>query len=168
MIPVVDLSRRLGRLEAAYVESVRRVMRSGTLLLGPELDAFEREAAALLGGMDVVGVSSGAGAIELALAALGIGPGDEVIVPAFTAVPTVSAVCAVGATPVPVDVDVDTALIDVDRALDAVTGAHAGDRSGPPVRSAGRPVAAERGPAADRRGCRPGPRRAHRPGRHGR
>ena len=69
--------------------------------------------------MDVVGVSSGAAAIELALAALGIGPGDEVIVPAFTAVPTVSAVCAVGATPVAVDVDIDTALIDIDRALDA-------------------------------------------------
>ncbi len=121
MIPVVDLSRRLGRHEEAYVEAVRRVMRSGTLLLGPELDAFEREAGAWLGGMDVIGVSSGAGAIELALAALGIGPGDEVIVPAFTAVPTVSAVCAVGATPVVVDVDVDTALIDVGRALDAVT-----------------------------------------------
>ena len=121
MIPVVDLSRRLGRLEEAYIESVRRVMQSGTLLLGPELDAFEREAAACFGGLDVIGVSSGAGAIELALAALGIGPGDEVIVPAFTAVPTASAVCAVGATPVAVDVDVETALIDVDRALDAVT-----------------------------------------------
>jgi len=121
MIPVVDLSRRLGRFEEAYIESVRRVMQSGTLLLGPELDAFEREAAACFGGLDVIGVSSGAGAIELALAALGIGPGDEVIVPAFTAVPTASAVCAVGATPVAVDVDVETALIDVDRALDAVT-----------------------------------------------
>ena len=121
MIPVVDLSRRLGRHEEAYVESVRRVMRSGTLLLGPELDAFEHEAGAWLGGADVIGVASGAGAIELALAALGIGPGDEVIVPAFTAVPTLSAVCAVGATPIPVDVDVDTALIDIDRALDAIT-----------------------------------------------
>ncbi len=137
MIPVVDLSRRLGRLEEAYVESVRRVMRSGTLLLGPELDGFEREAGAILGGVDVIGVSSGAGAIELALAALGIGPGDEVIVPGFTAVPTVSAVCAVGATPVPVDVDVDTALIDVDHALDAVT---ARTRAIVPVHLYGRPA----------------------------
>ena len=44
MIPVVDLSRRLGRFEEAYIESVRRVMQSGTILLGPELDSFEREA----------------------------------------------------------------------------------------------------------------------------
>ena len=58
MIPVVDLSRRLGRHEEAYVESVRRVMRSGTLLLGPELDAFEHEAGAWLGGADVIGVAS--------------------------------------------------------------------------------------------------------------
>ena len=137
MIPVVDLSRRLGRLEEAYVESVRRVMRSGSLLLGPELDAFEHEAREFFGGMDVVGVSSGAGAIELALAALGVGPGDEVIVPAFTAVPTVSAVCAVGATPFPVDVDVDTALIDVDRALDAVT---VRTRAFVPVHLYGRPA----------------------------
>ena len=137
MIPVVDLSRRLGRLEEAYVESVRRVMRSGTLLLGPELDAFERAAGTFSGGMDVVGVSSGASAIELALAALGIGPGDEVIVPAFTAVPTASAVCAVGATPVAVDVDIDTALIDIDRALDAVTER---TRAFVPVHLYGRPA----------------------------
>ena len=55
------------------------------------------------------------------MAALGIGPGDEVIVPAFTAVPTASAVCAVGAVPVPVDVDVDTAALDPDAVAAAVT-----------------------------------------------
>ncbi|MET0663118.1 MAG: DegT/DnrJ/EryC1/StrS family aminotransferase, partial [Ilumatobacteraceae bacterium] len=109
---------------------------SGSLLLGPELDAFERAAGTFSGGMDVVGVSSGAAAIELALAALGIGPGDEVIVPAFTAVPTASAVCAVGATPVAVDVDIDTALIDIDRALEAVT---ARTRAFVPVHLYGRP-----------------------------
>ena len=166
MIPVVDLSRRLGRLEEAYVESVRRVMRSGSLLLGPELDAFERAAATFSGGMDVVGVSSGAGAIELALAALGIGPGDEVIVPAFTAVPTASAVCAVGATPVAVDVDIDTALIDIDRALDAVTDPHAGVRAGPSVRSTRRPVGTDRQPdcRSSRMPLRPTARSPHRSG----
>ncbi len=137
MIPVIDLSRRLVRLEDGYVESVRRVMRSGTLLLGPELDAFEREAGAVFGAAEMVGVSSGAGAIQLALAALGVGPGDEVIVPAFTAVPTVSAVCAVGATPVLVDVDVDTALLDIDGALDAIT---ARTRAVVPVHLYGRPA----------------------------
>ena len=137
LVPVVDLSRRLGRLEDAYVDAVRRVMRSGTLLLGAELDAFEREAATVLGTAEVVGVASGASAIQLALAALGVGPGDEVLVPAFTAVPTASAVCAVGATPVPVDVHDDTALIDIERALAAVTPR---TRAVVPVHLYGRPA----------------------------
>ncbi len=121
MIPVVDLTRRLARYETAYLEAVMRVMRSGSLLLGPELLAFESEAAARFDEVDFVGVSSGAAAIELIMEGLGIGPGDEVIVPAFTAVPTVSAVCAAGAVPVPVDIELETALIDPARVADAVT-----------------------------------------------
>ena len=69
---------------------------------------------------------SGAAALQLALAAAGIGPGDEVIVPAFTAVPTASAVCAAGATPVPVDVDPDTAARHLRRARRGQDGAHTG------------------------------------------
>ena len=139
MIPVVDLvaSARSSR-GAPTSSAVRRVMRSGSLLLGPELDAFEREAATLLGGMDVVGVSSGAGAIQLALAALGIGPGDEVIVPAFTAVPTASRRSAPwGPRPWRSTSTIDTALIDIDRALDAVTDR---TRAIVPVHLYGRPA----------------------------
>ena len=76
---------------------------------GPRLEAFEAEFAAFTGRRHAVGVASGTDALRLALVALGIGPGDEVIVPAFTAVPTAAAVCATGATPVFVDVDPDTA-----------------------------------------------------------
>ena len=98
-----------------------RVLRSGRLLLGPETEAFEAEFAAFCGRRHAVAVASGTDALRLALLAMGIGDGDEVIVPAFTAVPTAAAVCAVGAVPVPVDVDADTAGLDAAAAADAVT-----------------------------------------------
>ncbi len=120
MIPFLDLTRRLTRFEPEYLDAVSRVMRSGTLLLGDETTAFEAETSTSLGGGHVIAVSSGAAAIQLAIEALGIVAGDEVIVPAFTAVPTVSAVVAAGARPVIVDVDAHTALIDVADACKAV------------------------------------------------
>ena len=117
MVPVVDLSRRGVRLADAYVERVAEILRRGTLLLGPETAGFELDfgawaSSASSAPVGAVTVSSGASAIQLALAAIGVGPGDEVIVPAFTAVPTASAVAALGAVPVPVDVMRDTAAID--------------------------------------------------------
>lgn len=112
MVPVVDLSRRGKQLGPVFAAIVERISASGSLLLGPETAAFEQEFAAWTGAAAVVAVSSGASALQLSLAALGVGPGDEVIVPAFTAVPTAAAVCAVGAIPVPVDVEPDTANLD--------------------------------------------------------
>jgi dTDP-3-amino-3,4,6-trideoxy-alpha-D-glucose transaminase len=100
---------------------VTRVVRSGAYLFGPELESFESEFAAFTGRRHAVGVSSGTDALRLSLVASGIGAGDEVIVPAFTAVPTAAAVCAAGATPVFVDVDPDTAAIDPAAALAART-----------------------------------------------
>jgi dTDP-4-amino-4,6-dideoxygalactose transaminase len=94
---------------------------SGHVLLGPELEALEAELAVWAGTRHAVGLSSGAGAIQLGLRAMDVGPGDEVIVPAFTAVPTASAVCALGAVPVPVDVDPATAAMDLTAARDSVT-----------------------------------------------
>ena len=111
----------MARHRQAFLESVGRVLDSGSLLLGAQLDGFERAFARFAGGAECVGVASGASALQLALVALGVGPGDEVIVPAMTAVPTAAAVCAVGATPVFVDVDLATAAIDVERAMAAVT-----------------------------------------------
>jgi dTDP-4-amino-4,6-dideoxygalactose transaminase len=120
-IPVVDLTRRADALEPELTDAVARVVRSGVYLFGPELAAFERELAAYTGRAHAVGVSSGTDALRLSLVALGIGPGDEVLVPAFTAVPTAAAVCATGAVPVFVDVEPDTATLDMVSARAALT-----------------------------------------------
>lgn len=117
MVPVVDLKRRYRLHADAFADATRRVLASGVVLLGDELTALEAELDAVLhadadGSNHVVGVASGASGLQVALTAMGVRPGDEVIVPAFTAVPTASAVCAVGATPVLVDVDPDTAALD--------------------------------------------------------
>ena len=138
MVPVVDLARRGDRYRAPLTDAVARVVTSGQLLLGPELTAFESAFATYTGHATSVGVASGATALQLALAALGVGPGDEVIVPAFTAVPTASAVCALGARPVPVDIEEDTATIDVRAAEATITPA---TKAIVPVHLYGRPSA---------------------------
>ncbi len=120
-VPVVDLARRARSLEPELSEAVERVIRSGAYLFGPELAAFESEFAEFTGRRHAVGVASGTDALRLSLVARGIGAGDEVIVPAFTAVPTAAAVCAAGATPVFVDVEPDTATISEPAARAAVT-----------------------------------------------
>lgn len=138
MIAFLDLSRAMLHHRAAYLEAVSRVMSSGTVLLGDETTAFESEAAVTFGVAHAVAVSSGAAALQVTLAALGIGPNDEVIVPAFTAVPTVSAVCATGARPVFVDVEPGSGLIDIPMALDAMGRS---TRAIVPVHLFGAPVA---------------------------
>jgi len=136
-IPVVDLARRAAALEPDLSEAVARVVSSGAYLFGPELAAFERELAAFTGRRHAVGVASGTDALRLALVALGVGAGDEVLVPAFTAVPTAAAVCATGAVPVFVDVDPDTATLDGASARAAVTDR---TRAVVPVHLYGRPA----------------------------
>jgi dTDP-3-amino-3,4,6-trideoxy-alpha-D-glucose transaminase len=133
----VDLARRQAELLPEVRPAVERVLRSGRLLLGPETEAFEAELATFCGRAHAVAVGSGTEALRLSLVTLGVGPGDEVIVPAFTAVPTAAAVCATGAVPVPVDVDAGTAGIDVDAAGAALT---ARTRAVIPVHLYGRPV----------------------------
>ena len=136
-LPVVDVARRIAGLEPDLSEAVARVLRSGQLLLGPETEAFEAEFAAFCGRRYAVAVASGTDALRLSLVALGVGPGHEVIVPAFTAVPTAAAVCATGAIPVPVDVLPDTATLDVDAARQALTDR---TRAVIPVHLYGRPA----------------------------
>jgi dTDP-3-amino-3,4,6-trideoxy-alpha-D-glucose transaminase len=119
--PVVDLARRTVSLQPELGDAIDRVLRSGFYLLGPETEAFEAEFAAFCGRRHAVAVASGTEALRLALRALGVGAGDEVVVPAFTAVPTAAAVCAAGAVPVFVDVEPDTATLDADAAAAAVT-----------------------------------------------
>jgi dTDP-3-amino-3,4,6-trideoxy-alpha-D-glucose transaminase len=120
-IRFLDLRRRMRILAPQLQEAIGRVLDSGRLLDGPELDGFEREWAAYTGRRFAVGVASGTDALSLALAALDVGAGDEVIVPAFTAVPTFAAVCRTGATPVAADVDRETAGLDPEAAAAAVT-----------------------------------------------
>lgn len=111
MVPLVDLSRRSVALLPEYEAAVRKILTSGHVLLGPELRAFEAEFAAFAGHRFAVGVASGATALQLVLATLDLQPGDEVLVPAMTAVPTASAVLAAGGTPRFVDVDPHTATV---------------------------------------------------------
>src|SRR5208337_2239242 len=85
-------------------EAVRRVLESGWVSMGPETEQFEAEFAQYLGAKHAVAVSSGTAALHLSLLALGIGPGDEVIVPSLTFVATANAVLYVGATPVFADI----------------------------------------------------------------
>jgi dTDP-4-amino-4,6-dideoxygalactose transaminase len=102
--------------------AIRGVLESGRYILGPEVMAFEQEFAAYLGVAHAVGVGSGTEALHLALRACGIGPGDEVITVAHTAVATVAAIELAGATPVLVDIDARTYTLDPGR-LEAAIGA---------------------------------------------
>jgi len=101
--------------------AINRVLESGDYILGEEVAAFERTFAAYCGVEHSVGVGSGTDALILALRALGIGPNDEVITVSHTAVATVAAVLAIGATPVLVDVDPVSYTIDPARIAEAIT-----------------------------------------------
>ncbi|WP_277209543.1 DegT/DnrJ/EryC1/StrS family aminotransferase [Isoptericola croceus] len=103
------------------LEAVDRVFSSGRLVMGDSVAGFEQEFAAYHGTSHAIGVDNGTNAIKLALQALGVGPGDEVITVSNTAAPTVVAIDAVGATPVFVDIDPDTYLMDLSQVEAAVT-----------------------------------------------
>lgn len=120
-VPLLDLSAQNGVLEAELAAAFQRVLRSCCYVMGPELEAFEREAAAVCGAAHGIGVSSGTDAILLALMALGVGQGDEVLVPAFTFFATAGCPARLGATPVFVDVDPHTFNIDLADAAAKVT-----------------------------------------------
>ena len=94
--------------------AIARVLASGTYINGPEVAAFEREFAAFLGVSGCVGVANGTDAIELALRALGIGPGDQVVTVANTVSATVAAIVATGAEPRFVDVETHSMLMDAE------------------------------------------------------
>lgn len=111
-IPFMDLDAIRVEMDGEMERTVARVVESGWFLLGPELEAFERDFAAYCGARHCVGVGSGLSAIELSLKAAGVGPGDEVIVPAYTWIATWLAVSATGAVPVAVDVEEETYNID--------------------------------------------------------
>jgi dTDP-4-amino-4,6-dideoxygalactose transaminase len=104
-IPLCDLARQAKSIEPELQEAWTRVVRSGHYILGPEVEAFELEAAKFLQVRGALGVASGTDAIWLALRACGIGPGDAVLTSPFTFFATVSAIVNTGATPVFADID---------------------------------------------------------------
>jgi dTDP-4-amino-4,6-dideoxygalactose transaminase len=119
-VPFLDLSSVNDGLRPDYDLAWKTVLHHGQFVGGPEVELFEASFASYCEAQACVGVANGTDALELILTGLGIGPGDEVIVPANTFVATVEAVCAVGARPRFVDVRPDTLLIDADAVAAAV------------------------------------------------
>jgi dTDP-4-amino-4,6-dideoxygalactose transaminase len=111
-IPLVDVKAQYAALLPDLRERIDEVLDSGRFILGPNVAAFEHEAAAFLGVGETIGVANGTDAIELVLAALDIGPGDEVICPAFTFYATVEPVIRRGAVPVFAEIDPATLNLD--------------------------------------------------------
>lgn len=114
-VPFLDLRAGHAELRDELDAAYRRVLEGGHFILGPEVELFEREFAAYCGTRHCVGVANGFEALRLILEGAGIGRGDEVIVPAQTFIATWLAVSAVGARPVPVDVERDSGNIDPNR-----------------------------------------------------
>ena len=137
MIPFLDLGAAYRELKVEIDAAIQRVLDSGWYVLGPEVEAFEAEWAEYCGADYAVGVGSGLDALTLALRALEVGEGDEVILPSHTYIATWLAVTAVGARPGPVEPDPTTYNIDPERIAQAITPA---TRAILPVHLYGQPV----------------------------
>ena len=120
-VPFGDLKIHYRQYQTQIDGAVARVLASGHYILGPELETFEKSFANALGFNHVVGCASGTEAIYLALAACSVGPADEIITVAHTAVPTISAISMTGATPVFVDIDPNTYVMDVAQIENLIT-----------------------------------------------
>jgi dTDP-4-amino-4,6-dideoxygalactose transaminase len=120
-VPFLDLKRQHDAMRGDLSEAISRVFERGAAVLGPAVESFENEFAEWCGARHAVGVGSGTDAISLALLAVGVESGDEVIVPANTCIPTVAGVEGSGARPVLADVDPSTLTLDPDAIEIAVT-----------------------------------------------
>jgi len=120
-IPTLDLTRNYGRIKEEILEALNTVLESQHFILGPDVAAFEKECESYLGGVSAIGCASGTDALLLALMALDIGEGDEVITTPYSFFATASCITRLGAVPVFVDVDPGTFNIDPVKALEAVT-----------------------------------------------
>ena len=151
-VPPFSLSEQIHELGEALDQAVLQVLRSGQYIGGATITEFEHAFATSCGVPFAIGCNSGTDALILALRALGIGPGDEVITASFSFFATAEAISAVGATPVFVDVEESSYLIDLDQVAAAITPA---TKALIPVHLFGRPVDMERVCAiADRHGLK--------------
>jgi dTDP-4-amino-4,6-dideoxygalactose transaminase len=137
-IPLVDVKAQYAPLIVELRERFEGVLDSSTFIRGPNVNAFEEEAAAYLGVKQTLGVANGTDALVLVLDAMGIGPGDEVICPAFTFYATAESIARRGATPVFADIDPATLNLDQEDAAGRITSR---TRAIMPVHLFGRPAA---------------------------
>jgi dTDP-3-amino-3,4,6-trideoxy-alpha-D-glucose transaminase len=120
-VPLFDTSTPLRALRDELRAAVERVLDSERYILGPEVQAFEREFADYCGAAHAVGVANGTEAITIALRALGVGPGDDVVVPSFTFYASAEAIPPTGARPVFCDIDPDTYCVTAETVKAALT-----------------------------------------------
>ena len=120
-VPLFDTATPLAPLRAEIDAALARVLDSGRFILGPEVSAFEGEFARYCGASEAVGVANGTDAITIALRAMGVGPGDEVIVPSFTFYASAEAIPPTGARPVFCDIDPDTYCVTAQTVKAALT-----------------------------------------------
>ena len=121
MIPLFDTSTPLMALQGELRAAIERVLDSERYILGPEVAAFEREFAEYCGAEHAIGVANGTDAITIALRAMGVGPGDEVVVPSFTFYASAEAIPPTGARPVFCDIDPDTYCVTAQTVRAALT-----------------------------------------------
>lgn len=120
-IPFLELKSQFKKIEPELRAAVDDVLENGPYIFGPQVAAFEEEFAACIGAGHAIGVGSGTEAIDLALRAVGVRPGDCVITAANTCVPTAAGICAAGAAPALVDIDPATCTMDPDKLEAAIT-----------------------------------------------
>jgi dTDP-4-amino-4,6-dideoxygalactose transaminase len=120
-IPLIDVKAQYAPLIPQIKEAIAGVLENGQFVFGPNVGAFEEEAARYLGVRETIGVGNGTDAIVLVLNALEIGAGDEVICPAFTFYATAEAIARVGATPVFADIDPHTLNLDPEKVAERIT-----------------------------------------------
>jgi dTDP-4-amino-4,6-dideoxygalactose transaminase len=120
-VPIIDLGREYDSIRAELTPVLETIFRSGSYILGKQVEQFEKELAAYVGVPHAAGLNSGTDAIWIALKALGIGAGDEVIVPAMSFFATVEPLVHLGAKPVFVDIDPVTYAIDTQQVSKAIT-----------------------------------------------
>ena len=121
MVPLIDLKIQHRSIAAEVEAAIKNVCDNTAFILSDEMKAFESEFAAYCGAKHGIGVANGTDALFLAMKAVGVGDGDEVIVPANTFIATAAAVSHAGATPVFVDVEADTYCIDPKKIKSAIT-----------------------------------------------